>query len=168
MDSLLELLSIDDLRDKIVSTKQYIDNIKRYAEQMKAFRPLFADGWRLPIKYAKYSGKICYIQYILRSDELYLCLNVAYHSTGSIKSVEAVSQQLALVSIGDVRNVRTLSGKKFKKKYVQDRALPVYTVIADRVICPKPFAISDGGMERFASRNKILEKYSLQLVHNGI
>lgn len=159
MDSLLELLSLDDLSNRIVSTKEYIANVRKYALDMKAFLPLFKENWRLPIKHAKYDGKIAYIQWILRSDELYLSLNVTYYSTGLIKSVEAVSQQLALVEIGDMRNVRTLNGKKFKRKYVHDKAFPVYTVIADRVIEAKPFAISDGGMERFAMRDKILKRF---------
>ena len=163
MDSLAELLTLDDLRNKIVSVKHYTNNIKRYATQMKAFRPLFIENWRLPIKYAKYNGKIAYIQWILRSDELYLSLNVTYYRTGLIKSVESVSQQLALVDIGDLRNVRTLSGKRFKKSYVHDKVFPVYSVIADRVIASKPFAISDGGMERFASRDKIIKRFELCL-----
>lgn len=168
MDSLLELLTIDDFKNKIASTKECIRNIRKYALDMKAFQPLFHENWRLPIKLDKYKGKIAYIDWILRSDELYLSLNVTYYRTGLVKSVEAVSQQLALVEIGDLKNVRTLSGKRFKRNYVHDKLIPVYTVIADRVITPKPFAIIDGGMERFAMRDKILKKFDLQSTLNGV
>jgi len=163
MESLLEILSIEDLKNKIVSTKEYTKNIKLYAPQMKAFLPLFIENWRLPIKHGKYNGKICYIDWILRSDELFLNLNVTYYSTGTIKHLESVSQQLALVDIGDMRNVRTLSGKRFKRKYVVSRKEMVYSVIADRVIESKPFAIMDGGLERFAMRDKILKRFELCL-----
>lgn len=159
MDTLAEILTIDDLRNKIVSVREYTKNVIRHAHEMKAFLPLFEQTRVLPIKQAKYRGKIAYIDWILRSDELYLGLNVVYHSTGKIKSVEAVSQQLALVVIGDLKNVRTLSGKRFKRKYVHDKLVPVYTVIADRVISPKPFRIIENGMENFASRDKILKKF---------
>jgi hypothetical protein len=169
MESLLELLTIDDLKNKIVSTKEYTNNIKRYAYQMKAFWPLFEQTWDLPIKHAKYHGKICYIDWILRSDELYLGLNVTYYKTGLIKSVEGLSQQLTLVELGDLRNIKTLAGKRFKKKYVYNRKEMVYSVIGDRIISPKPFAIVQGGMERFANREKILKRFGyLQSVPNGI
>ena len=168
MDSLLELLTLSDLNDKIISTKKYIENIKEYAPQMKAFLPLFDENWRLPIKLAKYKGKICYIDYILRSDTIYLCLNVSYFSTGLIKSLEGVTQCLALTEITDLRNIRTLSGKKFKKNYIHDKTTPVYTVIADRVISPKSFAIVDGGVEKFAKRDDILKKYGLQSTLNDV
>jgi hypothetical protein len=168
MDTLVEILTLDDLKNKIASAKEYIRNIRKYGSDMKAFLPLFAEDWRLPIKLAKYNGKIAYIDWILRSDELFLCLNVTYFKTGKIKSVESVSQQLALVEIGDLKNVRTLSGKRFKKNYVQDRSIPVYTVIGDRIIAPKPFKIVENGMERFAMRKKIIEKYSLQSAISGV
>jgi len=161
---LAEDLTIEDLRNKIISIKTYTDNVKRYSYQMKAFLPLFKDNFSLPIKLDKYQGKICYIQYILRSDELYLSLNVTYYKTGMIKSVEAVSQQLAIVELGDMRNIRTLNGKRFKRKYVHDRLIPVYTVIADRIISPSPFRIIENGMEHFASRDKTIRKYDLQAV----
>lgn len=130
---------------------------------MKAFQPLFEENWRLPIKLAKYKGKIAYIDWILRSDELYLSLNVTYYKTGNIKSVEAVSQQLGLVDIGDMRNVRTLSGKRFKKNYVPNKDFPVYSVIGDRIMAPRPFRIVENGMERFAMRDKILKRFELCL-----
>jgi len=162
MDSLYEILTIEDLDNKIKSTKIYIENIKTHAQQMKAFLPLFQENWRLPIKQSKYKGKIAYIDWILRSDELYLSLNVAYHSTGTIKSVEAVSQLLTLEEIGDIRNVVTLSGKRFKRKYIYDKTLPVYTVLANRVISPETFAIIENGMENFAQRERMLRKFGLQ------
>lgn len=169
MDNLVELLTIDDLKNRIVSTKEYMRNVRKYALDMKAFQPLFQENWRLPIKLGKYMGKICYVKYILRSDELFLCLNVTYYKTGKIKSVECVSQQLTLVQIGDMKHVRTLSGKKFKRKYVHDRSIPVYTVIADRVISARPFKIVENGMERFAMRDKILKKYDcLQSASLGV
>ena len=168
MDDLVELLTVDDLRNKIARTKEYIRNIRKYALDMKAFKPLFEENWQLPIKLAKYKGKICYIDWILRCDQLYLSLNVTYYKTGNIKSVESVSQQLGLVDIGDMRNVRTLSGKRFKKNYVPNKDFPVYSVIGDRIVAPRPFRIVESGMERFAMRSKILEKYSLQSALNGV
>ena len=168
MDLLYELLTISDLDDKIISLKKYTRNIRKYALQMRAFLPLFADDWRLPIQHGKYKGKIAYIDWILRSETLYLNLNVTYYSTGLIKSCEALSQCLALEEIGDIRNIRTLSGHRFKKNFVYDKTLPVYTVLANRIISPKPFAIVDGGIERFASRDKILRKFGLQSLSNDV
>lgn len=169
MESLLELLTVDDLNNKIVAVREYTNNIKRYASQMKAFVPLFEQRWDLPIKYAKYKGKICYIDYIIRSDELYLSLNATYHKTGLIKSVESLSQQLAIVELGDLRNIKTLSGKRFKKNYVFNRKEMVYSVIGDRIVSPKPFAIVQGGMERFALRDKILKRFGyVQSALNGV
>ena len=167
MDTLVELFTIEDFKNKIASTKEYIRNIRKYALDMKAFLPLFEENWRLPIKLAKYNGKIAYIDWILRCDELFLCLNVTYYKTSNIKSVETVSQQLALVEIGDLRNVKTLSGKRFKRNYVHNKALPVYSVIGDRIIAPRPFRIVENGMEQFARRRKTIEKYSLQSALGG-
>lgn len=158
MDSLLTLLTIDDFTNKIISLREHTDNIGKYACRMHIFRPILGS---LPIRYGKYNRKIAYIDWILRSDELYLCLNVLYHSTGLIKSVEAVSQQLSISELSDLRNIRTLAGKRFKRQYKHDKARPVYSVVSERIIAPRPFNIIENGMEHFAMRDKIIEKYSL-------
>jgi hypothetical protein len=162
MDILYELLTLSDLDNKIASTRKYIENIKKYAPQMKAFTFLFDDQWHLPIKKDKYKGKIGYIDWILRSDELFLSLNVLYYSTGLIKSVESLTQCSALLQITDLRNVRTLSGKKFKRNYIHDKKVPVYTVLSERVVSPESFAVPESGIEKFAYRSKILSKFGLQ------
>lgn len=164
MDSLVEILTLEDLGNKIVSLKEYTRNLKVHAPQMKAFLPLIGSGFHIPIRYGKYGKKICYIDWILRSDELYLSLNVTYYSTGLIKSVEAVSQQLALTELNDLRNIRTLAGKRFKRKYQHDKSIPAYSVVTERIIDAKPFAITDGGMDHFAMRDKILKKFSMEII----
>jgi aminopeptidase-like protein len=168
MDSLVELLTISDIDDRIRSLNLYISNIKKYSSQMKAFLPVFDENWRLPIKNEKYSGKIAYIDWILRSDELFLNFNIVYHSTGLIKCCESLSQCLRLTEITDIRNVKTLFGRRFRKRFVYDKLNPVNVVLSDRVISPKVFAISDSGIEKFASRDRILKKFGLHLTLNDV
>ena len=168
MDSLLTLLTINDLKDKIIATKKHTRNIRKYASQMKVFQSVFEEDFRLPIYHGKYKGKIAYIDWIIRSESLYLNLNVTYYSTGLIKSCEVLTQSLSLAELTDIRNITTLSGRKFKKKFIYGKTHPVYMVVADRIVSPKAFKIVDGGMERFASRDKILNKYDLQSRLNDV
>lgn len=135
---------------------------------MEAFQPIFAENFHLPIYSGKYRGKIAYIDWIIRSETLYLNLNVTYYSTGLIRSCEVLTQSLSLTELTDLKNIRTLSGRKFKKKLLYNKTNPVYTVVADRIVSPKAFKIIDGGIERFASRDKILSKYSLQSNSNDV
>lgn len=162
MESLIEELTLSDLNDRIAFTKTYIDNVKMHAHEMKAFLPIFTNSAHLPISRVKYDGTIAYIDWILRSDELFLNLNVIYYSTGKLKCALALSQLLVLVELSDVRNVRTLSGKRFKKHFVYEGDGPVHAVVADRVISPKAFAIIENGLEAFRSRDKILKRFDVQ------
>lgn len=168
MSSLAEDLTLSDLNDKIASTKIYIDNVKRHSHEMKAFLPIFENSAPLPISHVKYEGTIAYINWILRSDELFLNLNVTYYSTGKLKCALALSQLLALVELTDVRNVRTLDGKRFRKYFTYSGVEPVYAVVADRIISPKSFAIIENGLEAFKCRGKILKRFDVQSSLVGI
>lgn len=158
MESLAEDLTLSDLNDKIAATKIYIENVNRHAHEMKAFLPIFNNTAPLPISKAKYDGTIAYIDWILRSDELYLCLNITYCSTGKFKCAQTLSQLLTLTELTDRRNIRTLDGKHFKQHYTHSAFDSVYSVVADRIISPKSFAIIENGLEAFKSRDKILER----------
>lgn len=159
MESLAELLVLSDLTNNIKSIKTYIENVKRHSNEMKAFLPIFNNTASLPIISSKYNGSIAYIDWILRSDVLYLCLNVIYFSTGRFKCALALSQQLTLVELTDRWNITTLSGKKFKQYHMRDNLLETYSVVTDRIISPRPFAIIENGLEAFKCRDKILKRY---------
>lgn len=162
MESLVEDLTLSDLEHRIAFTAIYIDNVKRHSHEMKAFLPIFENSSPLPISHVKYEGTIAYINWILRSDELFLNLNVTYYSTGKLKCALALSQLLALVELTDVRNVRTLDGKRFRKYFTYSSTEPVHVVVADRIISSKSFAIIENGLEAFKCRDKILEKFGVQ------
>jgi len=158
MESLAEDLTLSDLNDKIAAVKIYIENIKRHSHEMKAFLPIFNNTAPLPINKAKYDGTIAYIDWILRSDELYLCLNVTYFSTGKFKCAQTLSQLLTLTELTDRRNIRTLDGRRFKQYYTHTASDPTYAVVSDRIVSPKSFAIIENGLEAFKCRDKILER----------
>lgn len=162
MDTLAEDLTLSDLENRIAFTEIYIDNVKRHSHEMKAFLPIFENSAPLPISHVKYDGTIAYINWILRSDELFLNLNVTYYSTGKLKCALALSQLLALVELTDVRNVRTFDGRRFRKYFTYSAPAPVYVVVADRIISPKSFAIIENGLEAFKCRDKILKRFEIQ------
>ena len=161
MNILAEDLTLSDLNDRIASTKAHIENVKRHAEEMKAFLPVFNNAV-LPINKIKYCGTIAYIDWILRSDELYLCLNISYCLSGRFKCAQTLSQLLALTELTDRRNIRTLDGKQFKRYYTYSATEHVYAVVPDRIISPRSFAIIENGLERFVSRDKILKRFGVQ------
>jgi len=161
MESLAEDLTLSDLNDKITSTLVYIENVKKHAHEMKAFLPIFNNTAPFPISKVKYDGTVAYIDWILRSDELYLCLNITYYSTGKFKCAQTLSQLLTLAELTDRRNIKTLDGKRFKQYYTHTATDPVYAVVPDRIISPKSFAIIENGLEAFKCRDKILERLSV-------
>jgi hypothetical protein len=162
MESLAEELTLSDLNEKIAAIKVYVDNVKRHSHEMKAFLPIFNNAASLPISRTKYDGTVAYIDWILRSDELYLCLNIAYYSTGKFKCAQTLSQSLVITELHDRRNIRTLDGRRFKQYYTYDSADLVYAVAPDRIISPKAFAIIENGLEIFRSRDKILKRFDVQ------
>lgn len=168
MNSLAEDLVASDLLDKIAMIQVYIDNVKRHSHEMKAFLPIFDNTAPLPISKTKYDGKIAYIAWVIRSDELYLCLNVTYYSTGRFKCAQTLSQSLVITELHDCRNIRTLDGRKFKQHYTYSSVDPVYAVVADRIISPKSFAIIENGLEAFKCRDKILKRFDVQSSLIGI
>jgi hypothetical protein len=161
MESLAEELTLSDLNEKIAAIKVYVDNVKRHSHEMKAFLPIFNNAASLPISRTKYDGTVAYIDWILRSDELYLCLNITYYSTGKFKCAQTLSQQLTLTELTDRRNIRTLDGKQFKQYYTYSDDV-AYVVVAHRVVSPKAFAIIENGLEAFRSRDKILKRFDVQ------
>ncbi len=161
VNTLAEDLSISDLNDRITATKIYIDNIKRHANEMKAFLPIFNNSASLPISHTKYDGSVAYIGWILRCDELYLCLNVIYFRTGKFKCAQTLSQSLVITELHDRRNIRALDGKQFKRYYTHNDD-SAYVVVADRIISPNSFAIIENGLEAFRSRDKILKRFDVQ------
>ena len=167
MESLAEQLSLSDLNDKIATTKIYIENVKRHAHEMKAFLPIFNNTASLPITHEKFDGKIAYVSWVVRSDELYLCLNITYYSTGKFKCAQTLSQQLTLTELTDRWNIKTLSGKRFKQYYMRSATDLTYTVVADRIISPKSFAIIENGLEAFKCRDKILKRFDVQSALGG-
>jgi hypothetical protein len=162
MESLAEDLTLSDLNNKIATTKVYIENVKRHSHEMKAFLPIFNNAASLPISRTKYDGTVAYINWILRSDELYLCLNISYCLSGRFKCAQTLSQLLTLAELTDRRNIRTLDGRRFKQYYTYTATDPVYAVVPDRIISPKSFAIIENGLEAFRSRDKILKRFDVQ------
>lgn len=167
MESLAEDLVASDLSDKIATIRVYIENVKRHSNEMKAFLPVFNNTAPLPISKAKYDGTIAYIDWILRCDELYLCLNVIYFRTGKFKCAQTLSQSLVITELHDRRNIRALDGKQFKRYYTHNDD-SAYVVIADRIISPKSFAIIENGLEAFRSRDKILKRFDVQSTPFGV
>lgn len=168
MESLAEDLTLSDLNDRIAATKIYIENVKKHAFNMKAFLPIFNNAAPLPISKAKYDGTVAYIDWIIRSDELYLCLNISYHTTGRFKCAQTLSQSLVITELHDRRNIKTLDGKRFKQYYTHHATDPAYAVVSDRIISPKSFAIIENGLEAFKSRDKILKRFDVQSSLIGI
>jgi len=164
MQSLTELLLLPDLKNKIVSTKKYIVNAKKYAQQMKMFTPVFEQNWKLPLLKDKYSGKIAHVDWVLYDEELYLCLNVIYRKAGLIKCCEVLSSDLKLIVINDTKRVKTLSGKSFKRRVSYNKDDVMYSISTDKLIPQQPFAIISNGMEHFANRDKILSRFNNQMI----
>lgn len=161
MNSLAEDLTLSDLNDRIAETELYIENVKKHAHEMKAFLPIFNNAAPLPISKSEYNGTVAYIDWILRSDELYLCLNITYYSTGKFKCAQTLSQLLILTELSDRRNIRTLDGRRFKQYYTHSATELIHVVVPERIISPKSFAIIENGLEAFKSRDKILERFAL-------
>jgi len=123
----------------------------------------------LPLNHSKYSGKVAYINWITRGKAMYLNLNVCYDNVGNITSFEVMTRNLKVKKLFDVNRVRTLDGKMFKRHTeLKRKESLVYTVDTKSLYPGRPIKLLENGLENFASRDRILQKFGVQFAPIGV
>jgi hypothetical protein len=163
MECLATSLVVPDIKTKIVALKEYIKGANKYGNYTKSFLPLVKEKGLLPISKTKYSGKVAYINWITRGKTMYLNLNICYNARGNLSCFEILTKNLVIKKVFDINKVRTLDGKRFKRCTELKRGESiVYSVDTRSIYCDKPIKLLENGLENFASRDKILQKFGIQ------
>jgi hypothetical protein len=167
METLAQILSIYDLKTKIRQKKQRIENIKKFQHQIKQFSFLLNSNFLLPVDNLVYQGKIAYIDFIFRSDSLFLCLNCIYNKRGKIESVEVATKHGVILKLTDLKGFRTLSGKKFKRKINVKNIGLVDVVRIEKLIANKEtIKVIENSFEKFSLREKIRARFDIHSTQN--
>ncbi len=164
MESLANLLIIPDLKEKIVSLKQYIKSASKYSNKVASFLPIIKDKSFLPVSYSDYTGKVAYINWITRGKTVYLNLNICYNKRGDISCFEVMTKNASIKKVFDINRIRTLDGKRFKRfNDLKRKKSKVYSVKTRSIYSDRPVKLLENGLENFASRDRILKKFDVQL-----
>lgn len=170
MQSLEEILLLEDLINKYNSRCLEIRNLEFHKDKIRKFAGIINRKFSLPIIEVPFSGKIMYVSFILRQNRLSLSLNVVYDKVGKIKCCESLSQSRELEKIHATDSIRTLDGKKFRRE-IDISELKNVKVVDISALIPKgeDMKIIESANEKFANKDKILAKFnSLQSQKNSV
>jgi hypothetical protein len=154
MESILEILLFKDIGNKIRSRKLELKNYNKYYDQLEKFLILFKSyNACFPIlKDSNFNNKICFMNWILKNDVVYLSLNCVYLYNGVLSYLECLTKEGDFVIINNDGSVRTFSGKRFRKKIEISEISKVDVFLTDSF-----FAKNDS--EKFLKEKEIEKKY---------
>lgn len=135
MESLTEILLLPVLDNKIKNLKTRNKNYVRYDDQISKFSYLIDFNDNFPIlKGVDFNGRICFIEWIVKEDVVYLSLNCVYRYDGVLSYIECLTKDGNVDIINNGGNLKTFSGKRFKSKIDVENISKVDVFLVDKFI----------------------------------